>query len=248
MHRIALQKIVGFREKIALALHKAVRSILILRDILPESICAEIALVGFLQKLLSGAQTGGFHLLGNGNGRSALRDGHPHRFCLGVLGKGGNDRIVGNRTGLQDKIAILQLCGSALFPHIPAEQIGRADDARFLQLVGNSRHAATLRDAYGHLCAAGCAVAVDLIVGKPHRRTRCQKQQQKHHQQNFACAALFAGCVCIVVCHTHLPFFSFPASDADSFRSHQRALRQSGSCRIPAGCPRPETAAGQRLP
>ena len=248
MHRIALQKLVGLREKIALALHKAVRSILILRDILPESICAEIALVGFLQKLLSGAQTGGFHLLGNGNGRCALRDGHPHRFCLGVLGKGGNDRIVGNRTGLQDKIAILQLCGSALFPHIPAEQVGRADDARLLQLVGDRGYTAALRDAYSHLCAAGWTIPVNLIVGKSHRCACCQKKQQKHYQQNFACAALFAGCVCIVVCHTHLPFFSFPASDADSFRSHQRALRQSGSCRIPAGCPRPETAAGQRLP
>ena len=248
MHRIVLQKLVGLREKITLALHKAVWGVFILRDILPKGVGAEIALVGFLQKLLGGAQTGGFHLLGNGNGRCALRDGHTHRFCLGVLGKGGNDRVVGNRTGLQDKIAVLQLCGSALFPHIPAEQIGRADDARFLQLVGNSRHTAPLWDAYSHLCAAGCAVAVDLIVGKQHRCARCQKKQQKHYQQNFACTALFAGCVCIVVCHMHLPFFSFPASDADNFRSRQRALRQSGSCRIPAECPRPETAAEQRLP
>ena len=209
VHRITLQKIIGLREKIALTLHKAVRGILILRDILPEGISAEIALVGFLQKLLGGAQTGGFHLLGNGNGRCALRDGHTHRFCLGVLGKGGNDRIVGNCTGLQDKIAVLQLCGSTLFPHIPAEQIGRADDARLLQLVGNSRHAAALRDAYSHLCAAGCTIAVNLIVGKPHRCARCQKEQKKHHQQNFACTALFAGGVCIVVCHTHLPFFQF---------------------------------------
>ena len=100
VHRIILQKLVGLREKIALTLHKAVRGILILRDVLPEGISAEIALVGFLQKLFSGAQTGGFHLLGNGNGRGALRDGHPHRFCLGVLGKGGDDCIVGNRTGL----------------------------------------------------------------------------------------------------------------------------------------------------
>ena len=100
VHRIVLQKLVGLREKIALTFHKAVRGVLILRDILPEGICAEIALVGFLQKLLGGAQTGGFHLLGNGNGRGALRDGHPHCFCLGVLGKGGNDCIVGNRTGL----------------------------------------------------------------------------------------------------------------------------------------------------
>ena len=247
MHRIILQKLVGLREKIALTLHKAVRGIFILRDILPESICAEITLVGFLQKLLGGAQTGGFHLLGNGNGRGALRDGHPHRFCLGVLGKRADECIVGAASG-QFKIAVLQLCGSALFPHIPAEQIGRADNARLLQLVGNSRHAAALRDAYGHLCAAGCTIAVDLIVGKVHRCTCCQKEQQKHYQQNFACAALFAGCVCIVVCHTHLPFFSFPASDAGSFRLHQKALRQSGSYRIPAGYPRPETAAEQHLP
>ena len=248
VHRIVLQKLVGFREEIALALHKAVRGILILRDVLPEGISTEIAFVGFLQKLLGGAQTGGFHLLGDGNGRGALRDGHTHRFCLGVLGKGGNDRVVGNRTGLQDKIAVLQLCGSALLSHIPAEQVGRADDACILELVGDRRYAAALRDAYSHLCAAGCTIAVDLIVGKVHRCTYCQKKQQKHYQQNFACAALFAGCGCIVVCHTHLPFFSFPASDADSFRLRQKALRQSGSCRIPAGCPRPETAAGQRLP
>ena len=108
--------------------------------------------------------------------------------------------------------------------------------------------APALRDAYSHLCAAGCTIAVNLIVGKQHCCARCQKKQQKHYQQNSACTALFAGCVCIVVCHTHLPFFSFPASDADSFRSRQKALRQSESCRIPAGYPRPETAAGQRLP
>ena len=246
MHRIILQKLVGLREKIALTLHKAVRGILILRDILPEGISAEIALVGFLQKLLGGAQTSGFHLLGNGNGRGALRDGHPHRFCLGVLGKRADECIVGAAGG-QFKIAVLQLCGSALFSHIPTEQVGRADDARLLQLVGNSCHAAALRDAYGDR-SAGLTAAVDFAAGKQHRCARCQKKQQKHYQQNFACTALFAGCVCIVVCHMHLPFFSFPASDADNFRSRQRALRQSGSCRIPAGCPRPKTAAGQRLP
>ncbi len=68
VRRIVLQKLVGLREKIALALHKAVRSIFILRDILPERIIfAEIALVGFFQKVLGGAQTFGSHLLGNGN-------------------------------------------------------------------------------------------------------------------------------------------------------------------------------------
>ena len=184
--------------------------------------------------------------MGNGNGRSALWDGHSHRFCLGVLGKRADECIVGAASG-QLKIAVLQLCGSTLFPHIPAEQVGRADNARLLQLVGNSRHAAALLNAYGDR-RAGLTAAVDLAAGKQHRCARCQKKQQKHYQQNFACAALFAGSVCIVVCHTHLPFFSFPASNADSFRLCQKALRQSGSCRIPAGCPRPETAAGQRLP
>ena len=246
MHRIVFQKLVCFREEIALTLHKAVRGVLILRDILPESIFAEITLVGFLQKVLGSAQTGGFHLLGNGNRRSAFWDGHTHCFGLGVLGKGGDECIVGAAGG-QFKIAVLQLCGSALFPHIPAEQVGRADDARFLQLVGNRGYAAALLDAYSDRCA-GLTAAMDLAADKQCRCTRCQKEQQNHHQQNFACTALFAGCVCIVVCHTHLPFFSFPASDADSFRSRQKALRQSGSCRIPAGCPRPETAAGQHLP
>ena len=179
VHRIALQKIVGLREKIALALHKAVRGILILRDILPEGISAEIALVGFLQKLLGGAQTGGFHLLGNGNGRGALRDGHSHRFCLGILGKRANECIVGAAGG-QLKIAVLQLCGSALFPHIPAEQVGRADDACVLQLVGNSRHAAALLDAYGDR-SAGLAAAINLTAGKQHRCACRQKKQQKHH-------------------------------------------------------------------
>ena len=58
--------------------------------------------------------------------------------------------------------------------------------ARFLQLVGNRSYAAALRDTYGHLCAAGCTITVNLIVGKQHRCARCQKKQQKHHQQNFA--------------------------------------------------------------
>ena len=172
VHRIALQKIVGLREKIALALHKAVRGIFILRDILPEGICAEIALVGFLQKLLGGAQTGGFHLLGNSNSRCTLRDSHPHCFCLGVLGKGADECIVGAASG-QLKIAVLQLCGSTLFPHIPAEQIGRADDACILQLVGDRGYTAALRNAYGDR-RAGLTAAVDLAAGKQHRCARCQ--------------------------------------------------------------------------
>ena len=172
MHRITLQKLVGLREKIALTLHEAVRGIFILRDILPEGICAEIALVGFLQKLLGGAQTSGFHLLGNGNSRCTLRDSHPHCFCLGVLGKGADECIVGAASG-QLKIAVLQLCGSTLFPHIPAEQIGRADDACILQLVGDRGYAAALLNAYGDR-RAGLAAAVDLAAGKEHRCARGQ--------------------------------------------------------------------------
>ena len=77
-------ELVGIREEIALALHKAVRSVFILRDVLPEGICAEIALVGFLQKLLGGAQTGGFPFLCRGTVLIGSKIGRAAKNVIGI--------------------------------------------------------------------------------------------------------------------------------------------------------------------
>ena len=109
MHSIILQKFVGVREEITLALHKPVGRVYIVRHILPEGVLAEIALVGFLQKILRAAQTRSFHLLGDGNGSRSLRNGHAHRLGFGVGGQGRNDGIIRTGALLQGEIAILQL-------------------------------------------------------------------------------------------------------------------------------------------
>ena len=190
VHGVVLQKLVGLREEIALALHEAVRGVLVLRNVLPEGVRTEIALVGFLQKVLGAAQTGILHFPGNGNRRGALRDGDPHGICLGVLGENGDDSIVGVGPGLQGKITVLQLCRGPLVPHIPAEQVGRADDARVLELLRDGGNAAALPDAHRHL-GAGLSVAVDLVVGKHPCCPGGQHQQQYHCQQNLHGTAFF---------------------------------------------------------
>lgn len=50
MDGIILQEIVGIREKITLALEEAIRGVLVVGDVLPEPILAEIAGVGSLRK------------------------------------------------------------------------------------------------------------------------------------------------------------------------------------------------------
>ncbi len=62
--------------------------------------------------------------------------------------------------------------------------------------------------------------------------------------RNLPCTALFCGGVYRCVPYAPSFFSVFQHQTHDSFRSRQRVLRQSGSCRIPAGCPRRGTAAG----
>ena len=244
MDGIVPQKLVGIREKVALALQKAVGGVGIVREVLPEGVLAEIALAGLLQKVGGAAQARVLHLLGDGLGRGALREGEPHAVGLGVNGQGGNEVLVAAAGG-KGKLAVLQLACRALFADVPAEQVRGADHTRVLQSLGNACHAAALPDAHAHRLTGGLA-AVDLAFGGKCCTARREGQQNDPCQQNFQCAALFAGgAVGIFVCHTH-SFSHFPSSAADSSRSHQRARPQSGSCRSPAGHPRPKRGSGPR--
>ena len=58
MDGVILPEIVGIREKITLALEEAVRGILVVGDVLPEPVLAEIAGVGLLEEVLGAAQPG----------------------------------------------------------------------------------------------------------------------------------------------------------------------------------------------
>ena len=77
-------------------------------------------------------------------------------------------------------------------PHIPAEQIGRADHTRILELLRNDGNAAALRDAHRYL-RAGSAIAADLVVRKQQRPANGQRQQYHQHQQDLPYTAFFAG-------------------------------------------------------
>ena len=123
VHRIIREEFVGIREEIALTFQKTVRGIRVIGDILPERVFAEIAGVGLFEKLLCGAQPGLFHLLCDGNGRRALREGQADALRFGILGKGFNKPIIGIRTRLQSKVTVLQFSCCPLVPYIPAEQI-----------------------------------------------------------------------------------------------------------------------------
>ena len=236
VYGIFRQEFVGVREEIALALHKTAGGFLVVRDILPEFVRAEIAGIGFFQKLLGSTQTGFLHFPGNGNGSGSLREGQTHRIRLGIRGQLCDQAIVGISAGLQRKITVLQFSGGTLVPHIPAEQIGRTDNSSLLQLLCDGSNATALRDADGHLCTRLSSIAVDLVIRKHACRTDCQHQQHQNDQQDLQRTALFAGLRMIAFRHPSIPFS--PASAACSSRSRQRARPQSGSCRNPAGCPR----------
>ena len=242
---VVFQKLVGIREEIALALQKAVRGVLVVRDILPELIFTEIAGVGLFQEFLSRAEAGILHLPGHGDGGGTLGERQADALGLGIL-RQHLDQVVVGAAGCKRKLAVLQFCGSSLFAHIPAEQAREFDHPRLFQRVGNGAHAAALLDAHGDFLAR--RAAVDLPLCHPDTAARDHEQQYQQHQNYFQCPALFAGStVGIFVCHTH-SFNRFPASAACSSRSHQRVRPQSGSCHSPAGCPRPGTGSGQHPP
>ena len=234
VYGIFRQEFVGIREEIALALHKTAGGFLVVRDILPEFVRAEITGIGFFQKLLGGAQASRFHPLCDVDGGDPLREGQADALGLGVFGKGCDDFIVG-AAGLQRKFAVLELCRRALAAHVPAEELREADDPRLLQFLGNGAHAAALRDLdrYGLFLLRA---AVDLPLCQQEGSARRQYQQHQNDQQDLQRTALFAGLRMIAFRHPSIPFS--PASAAYSSRSRQRARPQSGSCRNPAGCPR----------
>ena len=232
VHRIVREELVGVREEIALALHKAVRSLRVVGDILPERVFAEVAGVGLFEKFFCGAQPGLFHLLRDGNGRRALREGQADALRLGIGRKRLDERIVG-AAGFQRKFAVLELRRRALAADVPAEQLREPDDTRFLQLPGNGAHTAALRDLHGHGVLPGAAV--DLALCQQECAARRRQHEHQQHEQDLQRTAFFAGSR-MVTCHLHVPFS--PTSAAYSSRSHQRVRPRSGSFHNPAGCPR----------
>ena len=180
MDGVVLQKVVGVREKIALTLEEAVGGVLVVRDVLPEPVRAEIAGVGLRKEVLGAAQPRVFHLPGDGDGRRALGEGQPDAVGLRVGREGRDESIVRISPCLQRKIAILELPCCALPAHIPAEQVGRADDSGILEPVGDRGHAAALRDAYRYFGAGFQAVSVYLPIGKQRHAARRQDHDQQH--------------------------------------------------------------------
>ncbi len=161
MDGVILQEIVGIREKITLALEEAVRGVLVVGDVLPEPVLAEITGVGLLEEVLGAAQPGIFHFFRNGDGRCTLGEGQPDTVGLRVGGKCLDDVVVG-AAGDEVELTVLELACRALFACIPAEDVGVLDDARRLELLGDGCHAAALLDAHTHRFAGG-STAVDLF-------------------------------------------------------------------------------------
>ena len=245
-----VQELVGVGEQIALALHEAAGRLL--GHILPEGELAEVAVVRLVQEGFGGAQAGLLHLLGHGDGGGPFGEGQAGGVGGGIGRQGLDQRIVGSAL-LHLKGAVLQAACRPLPPHIPAEQPGKTDHPRLLQIGGNGGHPAALlhRDGDGPACGPA---AGDLAVeqkGQPPCRQHCgqQRQQQGAPQP----AAPGGGGVFARVRFLHnvsSPFQSFsrPASAACSSRSGQRAPPQSGSSRTPGGCPRRKTGAGPPPP
>ena len=179
MDGVVLQKVVGVREKIALTLEEAVGGVLVVRDVLPEPVRAEIAGVGLRKEVLGAAQPRVLHLPGDGDGRRALGEGQPDAVGLRVGREGRDDGIVG-AAGSKLELSVLELRCRALPAHIPAEQIGRADDSGILEPVGDRGHAAALRDAYRYFGAGFQAVSVYLPIGKQRHAARRQDHDQQH--------------------------------------------------------------------
>ena len=232
VHRIIREEFVGVREEIALTFQETVRGLRVIGDTLPERVFAEIAGVGLFEKLLCGAQPGLFHLLCDGNGRCALREGQADALRFGIFRKRLDERIVG-AAGFQRKFAVLELRRRVFAADVPAEQLREPDDARFLQLPGNGAHTAALRDLHGHGVLPGAAV--DLALCQQECAARRRQHEHQQHEQDLQRTTFFAGSR-MVTCHLHVPFS--PTSAAYSSRSHQRVRPRSGSFHNPAGCPR----------
>ena len=144
-------------------------------------------------------------------------DGDPHGLCLSVLGKDSDDGIVGVGPGLQGKITVLQLCRGTLVPHIPAEQVGRADDARVLELLRDGGNAAALRDADGDL-GAGLSIAVDLVVANTPAAPAASTSNSTTASKIFTAPPFFFGAVCLSLCAIRTFLCCFSASQPSSIR------------------------------
>ena len=178
MDGVILQEIVGIREKITLALEEAVRGVLVVGDVLPEPVLAEIAGVGLLEEVFGAAQPGILHFFRNGDGRRTFGEGQPDAVGLRVGGERLDDVVVGAAGG-EVELAVLELACRALLACIPAEDVGVLDDARRLELLGDGCHAAALLDAHTHRFAGG-STAVDLFSDGQQTAARRQYQDQQH--------------------------------------------------------------------
>ena len=178
MDGIILQEIVGIREKITLALEEAVRGVLVVGDVLPEPVLAEVAGVGLLEEVLGAAQPRVLHLPGDGDGRRALGEGQPDAVGLRVGGKCLDDVVVG-AAGSEVELAVLELACRALLACIPAKDVGVLDDARRLELLGDGCHAAALLDAHAHR-TLGRRAAVYFFLRGQQTAARRQDHDQQH--------------------------------------------------------------------
>ena len=178
MDGVVLQKVVGVREKIALTLEEAVGGVLVLRDILPEPVRAEIAGVGLRKEILGAAQPRVLHLPGDGDGRRALGEGQPDAVGLRVGREGRDDGIVGAAGGKLE-LSVLELRCRALPVHIPAEEVGIPDDAGVFEAVGDGGHTAALRDAHAHR-TLGRRAAVYFFLRGQQTAARRQDHDQQH--------------------------------------------------------------------